>query len=80
MSKPDYVTFMNGVMNSPNDGTCKSCYGKGYEAVMCCSGMSDGVPDCGCRGLPVDFEKCSQGCPQIPDEKIIEYAMQKKKV
>jgi hypothetical protein len=70
-----YPEFMVGLMNAPHDPEkCVDCGGTGYTPIMCCSGISGGVVDCGCRGLPTDFEHCKNGCEQMPEARIHEYA------
>ncbi len=36
---------------------CDKCGGTGVHAVQCCNGY-----ECGCMGMPVDFEACPNGC------------------
>lgn len=39
--------------------TCPDCGGTGIMPIICCSGY-----ECGCRGQPVDFDRCPRGCTQ----------------
>jgi hypothetical protein len=52
----DYASFMFHVSRLPVDySKCKRCGGTGFVPVYCCPGY-----ECGCYGLPVNFEdKCS---------------------
>jgi len=60
-----YVVFMANVTeyvkNYSKETGC-SCGGTGFLPVFCCDGK-----DCGCRGLPIDYEtpcpKCGASCP-----------------
>lgn len=36
---------------------CSVCGGTGIDAKRCCSGW-----ECGCQGMPVEFEPCPKGC------------------
>lgn len=37
------------------ENECKKCMGDNYVALMCCNGR-----ECGCMGLPTDFEPCEK--------------------
>jgi len=37
---------------------CEKCGGSGIKAIRCCSGL-----DCGCYGLPVEFDFCDCETP-----------------
>ena len=65
-----YVTFMRGMYDAPRDyDKCEHCGGTGFVAVMCCNGS-----DCGCNGLPHDFEDCPNKCDKLTDEQIEDIA------
>ncbi len=67
-----YHDFMNGMVKAPfNHDECGFCGGNGLKAVMCCSGH-----ECGCRGMPVDFEPCDCGSKLPTDEQIIVWGKQ----
>ena len=71
MSELTYEQFMKGMINAPfNHDLCEHCGGTGLRALMCCSGH-----ECGCYGLPVDFDDCSCGrFEPPPNEKIAAWA------
>lgn len=56
MGKLDFSEFMQGMINAPfTESICKTCGGTGFKPVMCCNGY-----ECGCHGLPVDFQECDK--------------------
>ena len=66
----DFVTFMYGLINADYERTnCKECYGLGAVPDMCCTGF-----DCGCHGMPVDFQLCDCGIDFPSDEQINKWA------
>ena len=54
MDKLNFSEFMLGMTNASfNESICKACGGTGFKPVMCCNGA-----ECGCHGMPVDFQEC----------------------
>lgn len=68
----NYGDFMRGMTSAkfPYDkAKCEKCLGIGMVAVICCGGH-----ECGCMGLPTDFEDCDE-CdnPKPTLERIMEW-------
>lgn len=65
----DYPEFMRASMKYTslhwNDDECGVCGGSGLHAKFCCNGF-----ECGCQGMPVDFEQCECGATQPTDEQL----------
>ena len=66
-----YSVFMIGMRNAPWDSDkCARCGGTGLKPVYCCSGF-----ECGCRGLPVNFEPCECGTKAPTNDQIKAWAV-----
>lgn len=65
-----FTEFMRGMGSAPwEPQICEDCGGNGLKPVMCCDGR-----ECGCMGMPVDFEPCGCGISPPSDEQIKEWA------
>jgi hypothetical protein len=63
----DYMRAMDKLPGVP-DHPCNECCGTGAVAMMCCNGR-----ECGCMGLPVDYQPCECGAPFPTEEQLAKY-------
>lgn len=62
----DFSTFMKGMICiEPDFDKCEECGGLGFKPIMCCNGY-----ECGCMGLPCDYEKCECEADPPSEERI----------
>jgi len=67
-----YPQFMKaclyGYSHPSEDAKCKECGDRGLVAITCCSGH-----ECGCMGMPTDFDDCTCGAEFPTDEQLKEW-------
>ena len=67
--KLDYVEFMQAMSVAPIDGSkCTACGELGLKPIFCCSGL-----ECGCMGMPTDYEPCKCGAKEPSEEQLNEW-------